>query len=109
VPDRSGYRARQQAVASEGAQRLGEHLLADPRQPAGQQLIRDNIGIGRPDKMNIAFEIGYAASRRLLDAECISHDPAAGAAGDNARYRRTANLGLAHQERQISAFQRVVS
>ncbi len=28
--------------------------------------------------------------------------------GDNARYRRTANLGLAHQERQISAFQRVV-
>lgn len=24
--------------------------------------------------------MGYTASRRLLDAECISHDPAAGAA-----------------------------
>ncbi|HLX52040.1 MAG TPA: hypothetical protein VKS82_27250 [Streptosporangiaceae bacterium] len=118
-----------------------------------EQLIRDNIGIGRPDKVNIVFgrqirlrgksqtpgtfrtqvitsgtcpylylfykktqvkqylkegrtlrtettvnqprdfgigkeltnlaalaEVGYAANRRLLDAECISHDPAAGAA-----------------------------
>src|SRR6266702_2878533 len=85
------------------------------------QLIRDNIDIGRPDKVNIVFgrtirrrgknpapgtfrtettlnqprdfgigkeltnlaamaEVGYAASRRLLDAECISHDPADGAA-----------------------------
>jgi hypothetical protein len=25
-------------------------------------------------------EVGYTANRRLLDAECISHDPAAGAA-----------------------------
>jgi hypothetical protein len=118
-----------------------------------EQLIRDNIDIGRPDKVNIVFgrlirlrgknptpgsfrtqvitsgvcpylylyykktqvkqylkegralrtettinqprdfkigkeltnlaalaEVGYTANRRLLDAECISHDPAAGAA-----------------------------
>ena len=118
-----------------------------------EQLIRDNIGIGRPDKVNIVFgrlirlrgknptpgsfrtqvitsgvcpylylyykktqvkqylkegralrtettinqprdfktgkeltnlaalaEVGYTANRRLPDAECISHDPAAGAA-----------------------------
>ena len=35
-----------------------------------------------PFYVNLAAmaEIGYAASRRLLDAECISHDPADGAA-----------------------------
>jgi hypothetical protein len=39
------------------------------------------IGIGK-ELTNLAAmaKAGYAASRRLLDAECISHDPAAGAA-----------------------------
>src|SRR5271166_5215998 len=40
-----------------------------------------DFGIGK-ELTNLAAmaEVGYAANRRLLDAECISHDPAAGAA-----------------------------
>ena len=40
-----------------------------------------DLGIGK-ELTNLAAlaEAGYAANRRLLDAECISHDPAAGAA-----------------------------
>ena len=40
-----------------------------------------DFGIGK-ELTNLAAlaEIGYAANRRLLDAECISHDPADGAA-----------------------------
>ena len=40
-----------------------------------------DLGIGK-ELTNLAAmaKAGYAASRRLLDAECISHDPAAGAA-----------------------------
>src|SRR5271157_1430786 len=40
-----------------------------------------DFGIGK-ELTNLAAlaEVGYAASRRLLDAECISHDPADGAA-----------------------------
>ena len=40
-----------------------------------------DFGIGK-ELTNLAAlaEVGYTASRRLLDAECISHDPAAGAA-----------------------------
>ena len=40
-----------------------------------------DFGIGK-ELTNLAAmaEVGYAANRRLLDAECISHDPADGAA-----------------------------
>lgn len=40
-----------------------------------------DLGIGK-ELTNLAAmaKAGYAANRRLLDAECISHDPAAGAA-----------------------------
>jgi hypothetical protein len=40
-----------------------------------------DFGIGK-DLTNLAAlaEVGYTANRRLLDAECISHDPADGAA-----------------------------
>ena len=40
-----------------------------------------DFGIGK-ELTNLAAlaEVGYSANRRLLDAECISHDPAAGAA-----------------------------
>src|SRR5713101_5483072 len=40
-----------------------------------------DFGIGK-ELTNLAAlaEVGYAANRRLLDAECISHDPAAGTA-----------------------------
>jgi hypothetical protein len=40
-----------------------------------------DLGIGK-ELTNLAAlaEVGYAANRRLLDAECISHDPADGAA-----------------------------
>ena len=40
-----------------------------------------DLGIGK-ELTNLAAmaEAGYAANRRLLDAECISHDPAAGTA-----------------------------
>src|SRR4029450_11233820 len=40
-----------------------------------------DLGIGK-ELTNLAAmaKAGYAASRRLLDAECISHDPAAGSA-----------------------------
>ena len=40
-----------------------------------------DFGIGK-ELTNLAAmaEVGYTASRRLLDAECISHDPADGAA-----------------------------
>ena len=40
-----------------------------------------DFGIGK-ELTNLAAlaEVGYTANRRLLDAECISHDPAAGAA-----------------------------
>ena len=34
----------------------------------------------RADEPRRLAEVGYSANRRLLDAECISHDPAAGAA-----------------------------
>jgi hypothetical protein len=39
-----------------------------------------DFGIGK-ELTNLAAlaEVGYSANRRLLDAECISHDPAAGA------------------------------
>src|SRR5215472_2890451 len=40
-----------------------------------------DLGIGK-ELTNLAAlaEVGYSANRRLLDAECISHDPAAGTA-----------------------------
>jgi hypothetical protein len=40
-----------------------------------------DLGIGK-ELTNLAAmaKAGYAANRRLLDAECISHDPAAGTA-----------------------------
>jgi hypothetical protein len=40
-----------------------------------------DFGIGKePTNLAALAEVGYTANRRLLDAECISHDPAAGAA-----------------------------
>ncbi len=47
-----------------------------------------DFGIGK-ELTNLAAlaEIGYAANRRLLDAECISHDPADGAAALDALTR----------------------
>ena len=44
-------------------------------------LNQPHFGIGE-ELTNLAAmaEVGYAANRRLLDAECISHDPADGAA-----------------------------
>ena len=40
-----------------------------------------DLGIGK-ELTNLAAmaKAGYTANRRLLDAECISHDPAAGTA-----------------------------
>ena len=40
-----------------------------------------DLGIGKElTNLAVMAKAGYAANRRLLDAECISHDPAAGAA-----------------------------
>jgi len=58
-------------IVKEGRALRTETTLSQPR----------DFGIGK-ELANLAAlaEVGYAAGRRLLDAECISHDPADGAA-----------------------------
>ena len=57
--DRHGRRhgAGDQAVALEGAQRLGEHLLADPRQPARQ------LGVAHRSRLADVVLAGVAGHR----------------------------------------------
>ena len=68
-----------------------DNALGSASDPAAVQRICDGLtdqkiyrfaGRGRPGcrTRSPASEVGYAANRRLLDAECISHDPADGAA-----------------------------
>ena len=65
------YKKTQVKQYPEGRALRTETTLNQPR----------DFGIGK-ELTNLAAmaEVGYAASRRLLDAGCISHDPADGAA-----------------------------